>query len=138
MAYAVFVVPSVRVAAERLDRTERRRYDAAVQALKGEGCKAGGKRLAASAESDFPMCQRSLYRAWRLTTVYRLDGSIVIVSLAQHTESQNPNATLAELFPGLSARGRRRSDQPPCCAAAQAPPVLSAELETRLADIFGV
>lgn len=84
------------------------------------------------------MCQRSLYRAWRLTTVYRPDGSIVIVSLAPHTESQNPNATLAEVFPGLSARGRRRSDQPPCCDDAQAPPTLSAELEVRLADIFGV
>jgi hypothetical protein len=84
------------------------------------------------------MCQRSIYRAWRLTTVYRADGSIVIVSLAKHTENENPNATLAEVFPGLSAAGRRRSDQPPCCDDAQVPPMLSTGLEQLVFDIFGV
>jgi hypothetical protein len=103
----------------------------AVQALKGEGCAAGGKRLAAIDEGDYPMCQRSLYGPWRMITVYRPppDESIVIVSVARHTDRENPNATLAEIFPGLSAVGRRRSDQPPCCDDPQTPPALSAEAD---------
>jgi hypothetical protein len=138
LAYEVFLVPSVRATVKGLSRAERRSYDTAVQALKGEGCKAGGKRLAATSEGDFAMCQRSLLRAWRLTTVYRPDASIVIVSLAKHTDRQNPTAALAEVFPGLSERGRRRSDQPPCCDDAQIPPTLSADLERVLFDVFGV
>jgi hypothetical protein len=119
---------------------ERRAYDAAIQALKGEGCRAGGKRLAAIAAGDYPMCQRSLYGAWRMTTVYRPppNDRIVIISVARHTGLENPNATLAEIFPGLSAHGRRRSDQPPCCEDPQTPPALSAALDSLLLDLFGI
>jgi hypothetical protein len=59
--FVVLRVPSVARVVERLMRRERRAYDAAVQALKGEGCIAGGKRLAAVEDNDHPMCQRSLY-----------------------------------------------------------------------------
>jgi hypothetical protein len=55
-----------------MSRRERRAYDAAVQALKGEGCRAGGKRLAAIDDGDYPMCQRSLYGAWRMAHDHRL------------------------------------------------------------------
>jgi hypothetical protein len=138
VAFTVLLVPSVRETADRLNRTERRAYDAAVAALKGEGCKAGGKRLAAVGGTDYAMCQRSLYRAWRLTTVYRRDGSIVIVALGQHTKRENPNATLADVFPDLSVTGRRRSDQPPCCAEPREPPEMSSELDQRLFVLFGL
>ena len=84
------------------------------------------------------MCQRSLYGTWRLTAVFRSDGSIVIVSVARHTTPENPNATLSAVFPGLSAVGRRRSDQPPCCEDPQAPPTLSPELDAILFAVFGV
>jgi hypothetical protein len=121
-----------------MTKREQRAYAAAVSALKGEGCRAGGKRLAATGTADYPMCQRALYAAWRMTTVYRPDGSIVIVSVARHTESENPTAVLAEIFPGLSAAGRRRSEQPPCCEDPTAPPTLSRELDALLFDLFGV
>lgn len=119
---------------------ERRAYDAAVRALKGEGCRAGGKRLAALKDGDYPMCQRALYGTWRMTTVYRPppDGSIVIVSVARHTDRDSPSALLAEIFPGLSAAGRRRSDQPPCCHDPQTPPILSAELDGILVRLFSL
>jgi hypothetical protein len=86
------------------------------------------------------MCQRSLYGAWRMTTVYRPppDADIVIVLVARHTDSENPNATLADVFPGLSAVGRRRSEQPPCCDDPTAPPTVSPELGPILFDLFGV
>lgn len=116
---------------------ERRAYEAAVQALKGEGCRAGGKRLAATEGDDYSMCQRTLYRAWRMVTVYRPDGSIVIVAVARHTERHNPVATLAEILPGLSATGRRRSEQPPCCDDPQEPPTVGPELEAILFDLLG-
>ena len=121
-----------------MTKRERQAYGAAVDALKGEGCRAGGKRLAATGGVDYPMCQRSLYAAWRMTTVYRSDGSIVIVSVAKHTESDSPTAVLSEIFPGLSAAGRRRSEQPPCCEDATDPPALSHELDALLADMFGL
>jgi hypothetical protein len=113
------------------------RYDAAVQALRGEGCHAGGKRLAALDKTDYPMCQRALYGPWRMTTVYRSNGSIVIVSGARHTRRESPSVTLAEIFPGLSETGRRRSEQPPCCDDPAAPPSLSAALDAILLKLVG-
>jgi hypothetical protein len=139
VAHTVLRVPSVGRVVAGMSRRERRAYDAAVQALSGEGCRAGGKRLAAIDAGDYPMCQRPLYAAWRMTTVYRPppDDSIVIVSVGRHTRLENPNATLAEVFPGLSALGRRRSDQPPCCDDPQTPPTLSPEVDAILLDLFG-
>lgn len=138
MAFEILRVPGVGRVVDGMTGRERRAYDAAVQALKGEGCRAGGERLAALDQSDFPMCQRALYGTWRMTTVYRPGGSIVIVSVARHTERESPGATLAEVFPGLSATGRRRSEQPPCCEEPQTPPALSPKLEALLFELFGV
>lgn len=140
MTHTVLRVPSVGRVVAAMTRRERQAYDAAVQALKGEGCRAGGKRLAATSAGDYPMCQRPLYGAWRMTTLYRPppERSIVIVAVARHTHRENPNALLAEIFPGLSAVGRRRSDQPPCCDDPQSPPALSADVESILLDLLGV
>jgi len=49
---------------------------------------------------------------------------------------ENPNAAPAEVFPGLSADGRRRSEQPPCCDEPQTPLALSAELDSILSELF--
>lgn len=138
MAYTVLLVPSVRRAADELTKAERRQYDAAVDALKGEGCKAGGKRLAASSGDDYPMCERGLYKAWRMFTVYREDGSIVIIAIDEHTHANNPTEVLAEIFPGLATTGRRRSKQPPCCEDPAEPPEMSAELRGVLDALFGL
>jgi hypothetical protein len=73
-----------------------------------------------------------------MTTAYLADETIVIVAVAKHTEGENPAESLAEIFPGLSAMGRRRSEQPPCCEDPQGPPTMSPELERILVDIFGV
>jgi hypothetical protein len=127
-----------RVVEHELTARERRSYEAAVAALRGEGCVAGGKRLAAVDTGDYPMCQRSLYGSWRLVTVYRRDGSIVIVALERHTRRGSVAATLAENFPGLAPTGRRRSEQPPCCDDPTAPPLLSAKLEALMARVFGI
>jgi hypothetical protein len=137
VAYEVLRVASVGRTVQGMTRRERRAYDAAVQALRGEGCRAGGKRLMASAGDEYPLCQRALYGAWRMTTAYRTDGSIVIVALAKHAEDEDPAATLSEIFPGLSARGRRRSEQPLCCEDPAAPPTMSPELERILFEVFG-
>lgn len=140
MAHTVLRVASVGRAVAAMTRRERQAYDTAVQALKGNGCRAGGKRLAATGAGDYPMCQRALYGTWRMTTVYRPppDSAVVIVSVARHTRLENPSASLAEIFPGLSAVGRRRSDQPPCCEDPQVPPALSADVESILLDLFGI
>lgn len=84
------------------------------------------------------MCQRALYGAWRLTTVFLPEDKIVIVLVERHTPRENPSALLAEIFPGLSTVGRRRSNQPPCCDDPQAPPILSPELHADLAELFGL
>ncbi len=106
MPYTVLRVPSVRRTVETdMNGRERRAYDAAVLALKGEGCGAGGKRLAATHAEDYPMCQRPLYASWRMTTVYRKDETIVIVSVAKHTSGENPNVTLAGIFSGAVGHG---------------------------------
>ena len=137
MTFTVLRVPEVRRTVENeLTKRERRAYDAAVDALRGEGCRAGGKRLAAEDSGDYPMCQRSLYGAWRLVTVYLRDGSIPVVAVTQHTEAETPSAKLAKSFPGLAVTGRRRSDQPPCCEDPDAPPTLTQELEEILFTAF--
>lgn len=81
------------------------------------------------------MCQQSLYGDWRMITVYRRDGTVVIIEVGRHASATSPVALLAEAFPGLSATGRRRSEQPPCCEDAAAPPALSDELLARLAKL---
>lgn len=138
MPFTVLRTREAREAVQTMTKRERRDYDAAVEALKGQGCKAGGKRLASVGGGDYPICQRSLYAAWRLTTVYRDDGTIVIVSVEQHTDDQIPAARLAAAFTGLSATGRRRSEQPPCCEDAAEPPILSPELEAALSELLDV
>ena len=138
MAHLVLRTKSAGRIAEGFGKPERRAYDAAVAALRGEGCRAGGKRLLALDGTDFPLCQRSLYGAWRMTTAFPDEGSIVIVSLAKHTPQDNPNRVLAEVFPELSSAGRRRSEQPPCCEDAADPPVLGADLVEMILDLFGV
>jgi hypothetical protein len=135
----VLRVPGVaRIVEQEMTKRERRAYDAAVEALRGEGCRAGGKRLAAVGDDDSPMCQRSLYADWRMITIYRQDESVVIIAVGRHTNEGSPAEELAETFRDLSASGRRRSDQPPCCEDAAAPPTLSDELEARVFDLFGV
>ncbi len=49
---------------------EKRSYEAAVDALRGEGCGAGGYRLAAADGDDYPLCCRHLAYAWRMFTAY--------------------------------------------------------------------
>lgn len=137
MGYEVLRVPSVGRAVSGMSGRERRAYDAAVRALWSEGCRVGGKQLVAADGADYPMCQRSLYGTWRLTTVFRSDRSIVIVAIARRTKRGNPSASLAAVFPGLSAVGRRRSKQPPCCEDPEATPLLSPDLESMLFDVSG-
>lgn len=139
MAFTVLRVPAVRrIVEQEMTKREQRSYAVAVEALKGEGCRAGGKRLAAIEGGHYPICQRSLYGAWRMLTVYRRNDAILIIGVQRHTEAENPAETLGEAFPGLSPTGRRRSEQPPCCDATGAPPILSVELEARVIDLFGV
>ena len=64
--------------------------------------------------------------------------TVVIVSVAQHTGGSNPHGALAEVFPGLSATGRRRSSKPPCCEDSGQPPQMSVEAQAILEDVFGL
>lgn len=57
--------------------------------------------------------------------------------IARHTERENPSALLAEIFPGLSRSGRRRSNQPPCCEDASVPP-MNVEVHGVLGSVFGL
>lgn len=63
--------------------------------------------------------------------------TVVILSVAQHMQDSNPHEQLAEIFPGLSANGRRRSAKPPCCEDSGAPPELSAEAREVFNEVFG-
>jgi hypothetical protein len=63
MAFTVLRVSEVRRTVENeLTKRERRTYDAAVEALRGEGCRAGGKRLAA-ADSGITQCASARFTA---------------------------------------------------------------------------
>jgi hypothetical protein len=88
MAYEVLRVRSVGAVVKTLRGDALKAYEAAVTSLKGEGCRGGGKRLAAQGGGDYPLCQRSLYGQWRLTTAYRGDGSIVLIALSEHTKTR--------------------------------------------------
>jgi len=103
--FTVLRVADVARAVAQMTKRERRAYETAVDGLRGEGCRAAGKRVASVATGDYPMCQRSLYRDWRMLTVYRQDESIVIVAVGRHTEAGSlsacsPKASPASRQPG--------------------------------------
>ena len=135
MAYEVFRHPDVKPVVESMTKKEEQDYDAAVAGLKGQGCVQGGKRLMATGGGDYYLCQRSLYGDWRMTLAFHSDGRIFIVQVARHTDSHNPNQIISEVFEGLSATGRKRSQQPPCCEDPALPPV-SPETDAILNDLF--
>lgn len=124
-------------AVERLDRQARRRYDSAVAELRGRGCAAGGYRLLGVDGESYPLCCRYFYGQWRMHLAFPDPETVVIVSVAEHTEKSNPHAELAEAFPGLSRTGRRRAAKPPCCEEDGAPPEMSGEARAVLGDVFG-
>jgi hypothetical protein len=123
---------------ERLDRPARRRYESAVAELRGRGCAAGGYRLLGADGESYPLCCRYFYRQWRMHLAFPEGETIVILSVEEHTPTSNPHELLAEVFPGLSGRGRRRSAKPPCCEDAGEPPAMSDAARAVLADVFGV
>lgn len=134
MAHEVLRTPQVAAALRRMSGRQRRSYEGARDALRGEGCKAGGYRLAA-VRGDYPLCCRHLVYAWRMFTAYLDDGRIVIVALDEHDRGHNPAAELSEVLPGLSTTGRRRSDKPPCCEEASDPPAMSDDLRELLSGL---
>lgn len=132
MAYEVLRTPQVAKALRRMTAREKRSYEAARNALRGEGCKAGGYRLAAVDGGDYPLCCRHLAYSWRMFTAYFEDTKIVIVALDLHSRDHNPAAYLAEILPGLSPTGRRRSAKPTCCEESSTPPLMDDQLHTLL------
>lgn len=114
---------------------EKRSYEAAVDALRGEGCGAGGYRLAAADGHDYPLCCRRLAYAWRMFTAYPHKKQVVIVALDMHERGHNPAADLAEVLPGLATTGRKRSAKPPCCEDAADPPAMNEELSELLSAL---
>lgn len=71
-------------------------------------------------------------------TVYPGPTDVVIVTLDKHTSSSVPTEILADIYPDLSATGRRRSEQPPCCEEPSDPPAVSDDLGEVLEDLFGI
>lgn len=136
MSHRVWPVKSVERAIKGLDKTASKKFKAAVEQLKGEGCRAGGKRLRDPDGSDSPYCQLDVARNLRLVTAYPADGSVVLIGLGPHEGEESAAADLAELLPDVSATGRKRSAQPPCCDDLGDPPELSEEQETLLGDVF--
>jgi hypothetical protein len=133
MSYEVLRTSQVAAALRRMSAREKRSYEAARDALRGEGCKAGGYRLAAADGDDYPLCCRHLAYTWRMFTAFSdKDERIVIVALDKHDRNHNPTADLAETLSGLSTVGRRRSDKPPCCEDPSKPPPMNEELSELL------
>jgi hypothetical protein len=137
MPYEVLRTPQVGAALRKMSRRERRSYEAARDALCGEGCVAGGYRLAAVDGDHYPLCCRHLAYSWRLFTAYPDDGHIVIVALDVHDRDRNPAAELAGVLPGISVVGRRRSNKPPCCDDPAEPPEMGDELRELLDRVRG-
>lgn len=132
MPFEVLRTPQVTAVLKGMSAREKRSYEAARDALCGEGCGAGGYRLAAVDGDDYPLCCRHLAYKWRMFTAYPDDKRVVIVALDEHDRSHNPAAQLAEVLPNLSTVGRRRSDKPPCCEKASEPPAMNEELRELL------
>jgi len=136
MPYEVLRTPQVAEALGGMSVRQKRSYEAAVAALRGEGCKAGGYRLAAAEGDDYPLCCRHLAYAWRMFTAYPDEKRVVIVALDKHERDHNPAAELAEILPGLAAVGRKRSAKPPCCEGAAEPPAMNDELRELLVALL--
>lgn len=136
MPYEVLRTRQVRDAVKRMTRTERRRYEAVRDDLRGRGCQAGGYRLAADTRENYPLCCRHLANAWRLYTAYPDKRRVIIVAADKHTPTNNPAATLAEILPGIATIGRRRRDKPACCDSPAAPPAMNEPLRKLLEHLF--
>ena len=135
MAHTVLCVPSVGRVVAAMSRRERQACDAAVQALNGEGCRAGGKRLAAIDDADYPMCQRSLYGDGRMTTIYRPppDGGVV----ERHTvRERTPTPRWPRSCAACPPRDDGYPSSHPAATTPQTPPTLSAELDSIPFELF--
>lgn len=135
MPREVLRTPEVAEVLRRMSSREKRSYEAARDALRGEGCRAGGYRLMAAHGDDYPLCCRHLAYAWRMFTAYPEKELVVIVALDKHDRAHNPASELAEALPSLSTVGRRRSEKPPCCDEADEPPAMNDELRELLGAI---
>ncbi len=71
---------------------------------------------------DHRICERRFYRDWRMHLVFGDLDDIVVSWVGQHTEDENVHADGARDIPGLSAIGRARDAQPPCCDDMEEPP----------------
>lgn len=128
MPYEILRTPQVTAAIRRMSTREARSYEAARDALRSEGCKSAGYRLAAAAGDDYPLCCRHLAYSWRMFTAFPDQEQIVILALDRHDRRHNPAAALAEVLPGLATVGRRRSAKPLCCEDPTEPPSMNEEL----------
>ena len=103
MPYEVLRTPQVTTALRRMSAREKRSYEAARDALQGEGCRAGGYRLAAVDGDDYPLCCRHLAYAWRMFTAYPDDERIVIVAFDEHDRALSANVTRDAHDQGITA-----------------------------------
>jgi hypothetical protein len=92
MPYEILRAPQVAAALSRMSAREKRSYEAARDALRNEGCVAGGYRLAAADGDDYPLCCRHLAYAWRMFTTFPDEERIVIFALDKHDRKHNPAA----------------------------------------------
>lgn len=120
----------------QMTKRERDAYDAALESLKGEGCRGGGYRLRGAQGDSYPLCCKHLRADWRMFTAYPDDGRIVIVAIDRHTPQNNPAEALSALLPGLASVGRRRDDKPPCCDDPVGPPEMGDELRALLESLL--
>lgn len=111
---------------------DRKSYEAARDALKAEGCRSGGYKLAADGGDHYPLCCRHLSRAWRLFSAYPSADQVVIVALLEHTPGHNPAFELSRALPNIFTVGRRRTEKPPCCDTPEEPPEMNRELSELL------
>lgn len=127
MAHKVVLTRSLRATRDPLDKPIRASYETVVRELQLHGCRAGGYKMMSEDSAELPLCCRHLRYEWRLLTWYPEPGLIAIEALCHHNSSETYER-LAELIPGLSSIGRRRSNKPPCCQDQEAPRVIGKSL----------
>jgi len=100
----------------------KKHFDRVVEELKRRGCEAGGIRMRGETGADHWVCERRLYRDWRMHLVFGDEENIVISWVGEHTEDEDVHGEGAQNIPGLSGMGRARDDQPACCDDLEDPP----------------
>ena len=122
MSFTVSITPTGQRSVDALRGKARKSFDAAVERLASEGCKAGDYRL--TGEGIEHICSVQLYGRHRALVCFPDDQSVVVLLVGEHTNDDPEVDVYRSLYRLLELpEPTAKRTKPPCCDEAEQPSV---------------